>query len=993
MAQARVCQLCGSFVRDAGRLCTNCGAYVSPNATTVLVDLPPLHTPSSGSDPLTGTGQNLAAKVFPTEEQTTTQNIQSISEPAFVNEDWFTPLPSVQKSAGSMAVNATTQSGGTTAMEAAAPRGFAHPAPSAEDKSSAIAQMALSAFSEHLPRIAGNNQLSRLIAAETTFERAEDAAQDFNPSYQSFYPTAMQTAATDPIIVPPAIALPLPAFEPDLQSEADGSTMHDHADSRRMEAPVLMEDLFDQSILKRSPLTRSLPNVGPKVDDDSGTLTEKTRSSWWTPKTIALAAVSAVLIFIISGSLFCCLPFGKPTAQPPNLQGAWRIMARFNNRVFTGLVDINQNGSQISGAGSDEAGAFSLSGEATPEGIQLYKTYLSPGANGGSSSKGTQIIIRAEVASADGGTPQSLSGMWSPTGTGYLLQSHAQSLCGKWAAMRATAQSNSSITLNTESKTDVPAWRAVNNIPLSQKLLFVAVFLIVLIAGLGFGSLALFGPNGMMNIWEKDKYIPSQFRSPHKKLLKELAKPWTAGALPLGRRIEWAPWKFWEFGAKDLCLPASVRDKDPHMLILGASDKGKSRLVADMICHDIEARDRAVVVIDSDGELVDLVSKWIATNPKGNLYAKHTLFLDPTYTDGELRYNPLKMPEDRDLQSAASSVVYGFKAIYTEPPGSQNPWNQQTANILRNCALLLMINNRTLADLPTLLNENDFRDVLLEAVQNRRHERPEYTTLLDTWTTYRRLARTEQWITWVEPILNRITPVLSDARIRNIIASPDHNIDLIKVIEEKQILLVKVPRGQLDENANLLGSLLVTGLKQAALSLSNKRSKNQEPVSMYLDGFDNCIDKDTIQTITTETDKFKIGFIGIIRTLQHLPEDFRNQIIINVGTCACFSLAKKDGDLLGPQMFRVDGRKIKHQTIQNFFNKVNTSPQFELISDEEKLNIDRVVGQEARNFFCYRVGSVAGVFHMRSHEFKDIPDSRVDQKAIDDMRRPMKKRA
>jgi hypothetical protein len=82
-------------------------------------------------------------------------------------------------------------------------------------------------------------------------------------------------------------------------------------------------------------------------------------------------------------------------------------------------------------------------------------------------------------------------------------------------------------------------------------------------------------------------------------------------------------------------------------------------------------------------------------------------------------------------------------------------------------------------------------------------------------------------------------------------------------------------------------------------------------------------------------------------------------------------------------MFRVDGRKIKHQTIQNFFNKVNTSPHFELITDEEKLNIDRVVGQEERTFFCYRVGTVAGVFHMKSHDFNDIPDSQVTKKVVD----------
>jgi hypothetical protein len=89
--------------------------------------------------------------------------------------------------------------------------------------------------------------------------------------------------------------------------------------------------------------------------------------------------------------------------------------------------------------------------------------------------------------------------------------------------------------------------------------------------------------------------------------------------------------------------------------------------------------------------------------------------------------------------------------------------------------------------------------------------------------------------------------------------------------------------------------------------------------------------------------------------------------------------------MLGPQMFRVDGRKVKHQTIQNVFNKVNSSFQFELISDEEKLNIDRVVGQEERTYFCYRVGTVAGVFNMHAPEFKDVPEKDVNPDILDQM--------
>ena len=145
--------------------------------------------------------------------------------------------------------------------------------------------------------------------------------------------------------------------------------------------------------------------------------------------------------------------------------------------------------------------------------------------------------------------------------------------------------------------------------------------------------------------------------------------------------------------------------------------------------------------------------------------------------------------------------------------------------------------------------------------------------------------------------------MLGDARIRNILTKPVGDIKMRKLIEGKKILLVKVAKGQLDQNAKLLGSLLVTGIKQAALSLSTSSPSTQNPVAMYLDEFDDFIDKETIETITSETDKFKIGFVGAIKTLQHLPEDFRNQLIINVGTLACFALSKKDGDMFSPQCY------------------------------------------------------------------------------------------
>ncbi len=703
---------------------------------------------------------------------------------------------------------------------------------------------------------------------------------------------------------------------------------------------------------------------------------------------IGIFGFVGIVFFNLLGSLLGGMP-AMPPSRPaasglPNLSGDWKI--RFtedpspNGHLMAVLA--TQRGLDIQGQGSDEYGRFTIVGTVIPpDRIQLKKKY---------SGAEDQKPVMFDGQFVLGSEPLYARGRWTLKHVvGKFLHAQVREDGGAWEAnyyvKNTGAAADGGYTpppVGVEWPWDkFGRWFAA--LDMSTKSLFAAFGVIGGAIVVLFGSLTIFGPSGKMNVWEKQKYIPSQFRTQHNKMVRELSKPLKPGGLPLGHRKEWRPWTPWV--AKDLSITPEIRENDPHLLILGAGDKGKTRLMAHMIAHDIEANDRAVIVIDSDGGLTDIITRWISAHPKSKELAARVTLLDPTYKGNTLGYNPLEMPEDEDLQSAASSLVYGFKAIYTEPPGAQSQWNQQTANILRNAALLLMVNGKTLTDLPALLNDNDFRDVLLESIEKKKKEKAEYITLLDTWGQYKRLARTDQWINWVEPILNRVGPMLSDSRIRSILTKPVGDIKLRPLIKEKRVLIVKVAKGQLDQNANLLGSLIVTGVKQAALSLANEAAAKQPPVALYLDEFDNFIEKDTIEAITSETDKFKIGFIGCIKTLQHLPEDFRNQLIIAVGTMACFALAKKDGDLLGPQMFRVDGRKIKHQTIQNFFNKVNTSPQFELISDEEKLNIDRVVGQEERTFFCYRVGTVAGVFNLKSHDFNDIPDAQVKKKIIDRM--------
>lgn len=694
-----------------------------------------------------------------------------------------------------------------------------------------------------------------------------------------------------------------------------------------------------------------------------------------------LALIIIPLFFMLVGSVGTAVTdmvASQQAQQMPPLTGQWEFAFQTGDKVHRGKLILQQTGQEIRGNGRDQE-YFEFAGKLDGSHITFKKQYVIQGQPVG------KAVLWEGSIKLKPNSPPFISGVYKQQiATGVFRLRKVIEVTGRWEARMTQSIAQADLKMQKATNSPVTDFKSGDEkIKETQDMfLKIAIGIVIFCVLLAMGSLKLFGPSGLINIWAKKEYIPSQFRSQHNKMLRELGKPPRPGGMPLGPRQDWGLHQV--FNPQKLALTPEMRESNPHMLVIGAGAKGKSRLIASMICHDIISADRAVIVIDSDGGLADLLVDWIASHPKGRELSQRVILLDPTHKGNCPAYNPLEAPEDGDLQAAASAVVYGFKAIYTEPPGAQSQWNQQTANILRNSALLLMANNRTLIDLPTLLSDNDFRDVMLEKIERLKAEKVEYITLLETWGQYKRLARTDQWINWVEPILNRVSPMLSDPRIRPILTKPQGELNLRKIIKEEKILICKIPQGELDQNANLLGSLIVTGIKQAALSLSQGKATTS-PCALYLDEFDSFIEKETIDAITSDTKKLQIGLIAACKSLQHLPEDFRNQLIIHIGTLFAFSLAKKDADMLGPQMFRVDGRKIKHQTIQNIFNKVNSTPQFELISDEEKLNIDRLVGQEERTFFCYRVGTVAGVFHLKSPDFKDIPDNQVNWSLVEQM--------
>jgi len=97
----------------------------------------------------------------------------------------------------------------------------------------------------------------------------------------------------------------------------------------------------------------------------------------------------------------------------------------------------------------------------------------------------------------------------------------------------------------------------------------------------------------------------------------------------------------------------------------------------------------------------------------------------------------------------------------------------------------------TLFDVIRALTDKNFRYDMISTIQD--------DVVKNFWTN-EFASRSQQFNTEaIMPILNKIGQLLSTDIIKNIFASPENKIHLRKVMDEKKILLIKLPKGKLQD--------------------------------------------------------------------------------------------------------------------------------------------------------------------------------------------------
>ena len=256
----------------------------------------------------------------------------------------------------------------------------------------------------------------------------------------------------------------------------------------------------------------------------------------------------------------------------------------------------------------------------------------------------------------------------------------------------------------------------------------------------------------------------------------------------------------------------SDTQRTKHLWLTGSSGSGKTSLIDFLIEQDMQAG-KGITVIEPHG---DSIENLLSRVPKHRL--NDVVFFDPG-DEFPIGFNILQANSEIEKILLSSDLTAIFRRF-------SSSWGDVINNVLHNSILAFLSSTKggTLVDLKHFLVDKNFREEFIETVEDeeiRFYWLKEFPQLIGKPHA---------------PLLTRLDLFLRSKLIRNIIAQKENKLDFRQIMDERKILLVKLTHGAIgEENAHLLGSLIMTKLYQAALSRQNVPETERVNHFIYLD--------------------------------------------------------------------------------------------------------------------------------------------------------------
>lgn len=320
------------------------------------------------------------------------------------------------------------------------------------------------------------------------------------------------------------------------------------------------------------------------------------------------------------------------------------------------------------------------------------------------------------------------------------------------------------------------------------------------------------------------------------------------------------------------------QDRSRHLYIIGQTGVGKSGMLELLTISDIYSP-YGFAVIDPHGDYAQNVMRRIPAER-----AHDVIYFNPADVDFPMAFNPMEVTDPKLKSHTASELIGVLKRMFES-------WGPRLEYILRYSLLALLdYPNATMLDITRILTDKKFRaDVVKQCGDPvvRNFWQIEFASWNDKFAAEA-----------VAPVLNKVGAFTANPLVRNIIGQPKSSFSIRQIMDERKILIVNLSRGLVGEdNAALLGALLVTKVQLAAMSRADIPAEQRSPFYLYVDEFQNFA-TDSFATILSEARKYGLNLTVANQYTAQMAIEVKDAVFGNVGSIIAFRMGADDARVM-----------------------------------------------------------------------------------------------
>lgn len=325
-----------------------------------------------------------------------------------------------------------------------------------------------------------------------------------------------------------------------------------------------------------------------------------------------------------------------------------------------------------------------------------------------------------------------------------------------------------------------------------------------------------------------------------------------------------------------------AEDRSRHMYVIGKTGMGKSTLLENMAIQDIK-NGNGLAFIDPHGASAELLLNYI---PEERI--DDVMYFAPFDLSHPISFNVMEDVGDDKRHLVANGLMSAFKKIWVDM------WSARMEYLLNNALLALMeYPDSTLLGINRMYADRKYR----KNVVNNITDVSVRSFWEDEFANYdKRFMRQA-----TAAIQNKIGQFVSNPLVRNIVGQIESSFDLREMMDSQKIIIVNLSKGRVGEdNANLLGSMLITKMYLAAMSradTSEQELRKLPPFYFYVDEFQSFANE-SFADILSEARKYKLSLTIAHQYIEQMSEEVKDAVFGNVGTLISFRVGAYDAEVL-----------------------------------------------------------------------------------------------